>query len=79
MFQFELRFLEDGGTGIRLARHGGASYVFEGIPRLASISMMLPGPHRKRRVSTDGVRASYQFRGESAPCRFIPLTQAGRQ
>jgi hypothetical protein len=43
MFQFELRFLEDGGYGRSPRTPWRASYVFEDSPP-ASILMMLPGP-----------------------------------
>ena len=75
MFQFELRFLEDGGYGRSPRTPWRASYVFEDSPTCLNFNDSAR-PH----PCTECPLMEFvppQFRGESAPCRFIPLTEAG--
>jgi hypothetical protein len=75
MFQFELGFLEDGGYGRSPRTPWRASCVFEDSPTCPNFDDVAQ-PH----LCTDCSLMEFvppQFRGESAPCRFIPLTQAG--
>jgi len=75
MFQFELRFLEDGGYGRSPRTPWRASYIFEDSPTCLNFDdAARPHPCTDCRLM-EFVPA--QFRGESAPCRFIPLTEAG--
>ena len=75
MFQFELRFLEDGGYGRSPRAPWRASCVFEDSPTCVNFDDAAR-PH----LCTDCSLMKFvppQFRGESAPCRFIALTEAG--
>ena len=75
LFQFELRLLEDGGHGRSPRRLRGPSTVFQDsliCPNFAASGRPHPCAHCSL---LEFVPA--QFRGESAPCRFIPLTDAG--
>ena len=75
MFQFELRFLEDGGYRHSPRAPWRASYVFEDSPTCLNFNdAARPHPCTECPLM-EFVPA--QFRGESAPCRFIPLTEAG--
>ena len=75
MFQFELRFLEDGGYGRSHRARWRASYVFEdSLTCLNFNDATHPHPCAECPLMEFVPR---QFRGESAPCRFIPLTQNG--
>ena len=69
MFQFELRFLEDGGYGRSPRTPWRASYVFEDSPTCLNFDDVARPPLMEF--------VPPQFRGESAPCRFIRLTEAG--
>ena len=75
IFQFELSFLEEGGYGRSQNAPWRASHVFEDSPTcLNSNDAARPHP------CTECLLMEFvppQFRGESAPCRFIPLTEAG--
>ena len=75
MFQFELRFLEDGGYGRSPRTPWRASCVFEDSPTCPNFDDAAQ-PHLCTQCSLMEF-VPPQFRGESAPCRFIPLTQAG--
>jgi hypothetical protein len=71
IFQFELSFLEDGGYGRSPHAPGRASYVFEDSPTCLNFNHA-DRPH----PCTECPLMEFvppQFRGESAPCRFIPL------
>ena len=75
MFQFELRFLEDGGYGRSPRAPWRASYVFEDSPTCLNFDD-IARPH----ACADCRLMEFvppQFRGESAPCRFIALTEVG--
>jgi hypothetical protein len=75
MFQFELRFLEDGGYGRSPRAPWRASYVFEDSPTCLNFNDAAR-PHPCTECSLmESVPP--QFQGESTPCRFIPLTEAG--
>jgi hypothetical protein len=75
MFQFELRFLEDGGYGRSPRTPRRASYVFEDSPTCLNFDDATR-PHPCAECPLMAF-VPYQFQGESAPCRFIALTQAG--
>jgi hypothetical protein len=75
MFQFELRFLEDGGYGRSPRAPWRASYVFEDSPTCLNFNDAAR-PHPCAQCSLMEL-VPPQFRGKSAPCRFIPLTEAG--
>lgn len=75
MFQFELRFLEDGGYGRSPRTPWRASCVFEDSPTCPNFRDAVR-PHPCTACSLMKF-VPPQFRGESAPCRFIPLTEAG--
>jgi hypothetical protein len=75
MFQFELRFLEDGGYGRSPRAPWRASYVFEDSPTCLNFDDVAR-PH----ACADCRLMEFvppQFRGETAPCRFIALTEVG--
>jgi hypothetical protein len=75
MFQFELRFLEDGGYGRSPRAPWRASYVFEDSPTCLNFDD-IARPH----ACADCRLMEFvppQFRGETAPCRFIALTEVG--
>ena len=76
MFQFELGFLEDGGYGRSPRTPWRASCVFEDSPTCPNFDDVAQ-PH----LCTDCSLMEFvppQFRGESAPCRFIPLNEKGQ-
>ena len=75
MFQFELRFLEDGGYGRSPRTPRRASYVFEDSPTCLNFDDA-SRPHPCAECPLMAF-VPYQFQGESAPCRFVALTQAG--
>ena len=75
MFQFELRFLEDGGYGRSPRTPWRASYVFEDSPTCLNFKDAAR-PHPCTECSLMKF-VPPQFQEESAPCRFIPLTEAG--
>jgi hypothetical protein len=75
MFQFELRFLEDGGYGRSPRAPWRASYVFEDSPTCLNFNDA-GRPHPCTECPLMEFVAP-QFRGESAPCRFLALTEAG--
>lgn len=75
MFQFELRFLEDGGYGRSPRAPWRASYIFEDSPTCLNFDDAAR-PHPCAECSLMEFVPS-QFRGESAPCRFIALTEVG--
>jgi hypothetical protein len=75
MFQFELRFLEDGGYGRSPRTPRRASYVFEDSPTCPNFNDAAR-VHSCTECSLMEFVAP-QFRGKSAPCRFISLTEAG--
>ena len=75
MFQFELRFLEDGGYGRSPRTPRRASYVFEDSPTCLNFDDATR-PHPCAECPLMAF-VPYQFQGESAPCRFIALTEAG--
>jgi hypothetical protein len=63
------------GTGVRLTRRGGLPNVFEDSPTCLNFDDSAR-PHPCAECSLmESVPP--QFQGESAPCRFIPLTEAG--
>jgi hypothetical protein len=75
MFQFELRFLEDGGYGRSPRTPWRASYVFEDSPTCPNFDdVARPHPCSECPLMEF---VPPQFRGASAPCRFISLTEAG--
>jgi hypothetical protein len=75
MFQFELRFLEDGGYGRSPHAPSRASYVFEDSPTCLNFDdAARPHPCAECPLMEF---VPPQFRGESAPCRFIALTEVG--
>jgi len=75
IFQFELSFLEEGGYGRSPRAPWRASYVFEDSPTCLNFNdAARPHPCTECPLM-EFVPAP--FRGESAPCRFIPLTEAG--
>jgi hypothetical protein len=75
MFQFELTFLEDGGYGRSPRAPWRASYVFEDSPTCLNFDDSAR-PHPCIECSLMEF-VPPQFRGETAPCRFIALTEAG--
>jgi hypothetical protein len=75
MFQFELRFLEDGGYGRSPRTPWRASHVFEDSPTCLNFNDAAR-PHPCTECSLMKF-VPPQFQAESAPCRFIPLTEAG--
>ncbi len=75
MFQLGLRFLEDGGYRRSPRAPWRASYVFEDSPTCINFDDAAR-PHPCTHCSLMEF-VPPQFRGESAPCRFIPLTEAG--
>jgi hypothetical protein len=75
MFQFELRFLDDGGYGRSPRTPRRASYIFEDSPTCLNFDDATR-PHPCAECPLMAF-VPYQFQGESAPCRFIALTQAG--
>jgi hypothetical protein len=75
MFQFELRLLEDGGYRHSPRTPWRAPYVFEDSPTCLNFH-----DATQHHPCTECPLMEFvppQFRGESAPCRFIPLTEAG--
>ena len=75
MFQFELRFLEDGGYGRSPRAPWRASYVFEDSPTCLNFDdAARPHPCAECPLMEF---VPPQFRRESAPCRFIALTGVG--
>jgi hypothetical protein len=76
MFQFELRFLEDGGYGRSPRAPWRAPYVFEDSPTCLNFSdAARPHPCAECPLMEF---VPPQFQGESAPCRFIALTGVGQ-
>jgi hypothetical protein len=75
MFQFELRFLEDGGYRRSPRTPCRASYVSEDSPTHLNLKYA-SRPHPCAECSLMKF-VPPQFRKESAPCRFIPLFEAG--
>ena len=75
MFQFELRFLEDGGYGRSQRAPWRGSYVFEDSPTCLNFNDAAR-PHPCAACPLMEF-VPPQFQRESAPCRFIPLTQSG--
>jgi hypothetical protein len=75
MFQFELRFLEDGGYGRSPRTPWRASYVFEDSPTCLNFDDAAR-PHPCTECPLMEL-VPPRFRGESAPCRFIALTETG--
>jgi len=76
MFQFELRFLEDGGYGRSPRAPWRASYVFEDSPTCLNFDDATR-PHPCAACPLLEF-VPPQFRAESAPCRFIALTEVGQ-
>ena len=76
IFQTELRFLEDGGYGRSPRTPWRASAVFEDSPTCLNFNDN-DRPHPCSECSLIQF-VPPQFREESAPCRFIPLTEAGQ-
>jgi hypothetical protein len=75
MFQFELRFLEDGGYGRSPRAPWRASYVFEDSATCLNFDdAARPHPCAECPLMEF---VPPQFRGESAPCRFIAITEVG--
>ena len=75
IFQFELSFLEDGGYGRSLRVPWRAAYIFEDSPTCPNFNdAARPHPCAECPLMEF---VPPQFRGESAPCRFIPLTEPG--
>jgi hypothetical protein len=75
MFQFELRFLEDGGYGRSPRAPWRPSYVFEDSPTCLNFDdAARPHPCAECPLMEF---VPPQFRAESAPCRFIALTEVG--
>ena len=75
MFQFELKFLDDGGYRHSARTPWRAPYVFEDSPSCLNFhDAARPHPCGKCPVMEF---VPPQFRGETAPCRFVPLTEAG--
>ncbi len=74
LFQAELKFLEDGGY--RPPRTSWrAPYVFEDSPTCPKFrDAARPHPCKECPLME---LVPPQFREESAPCRFVPLTEAG--
>lgn len=75
MFQFELRFLEDGGYRHSPRTPWRAPYVFEDSPSCPNFNDAV-----RHQLCIDCPLMEFvppQFRAETAPCRFIPLTEAG--
>ena len=75
MFQFELRYLEDGGYRHSPRTPWRIPYVFEDSPTRLNFCDATQ-PHR----CIDCLLMEFvplQFRGETAPCRFVPPTEAG--
>jgi hypothetical protein len=75
-FQFELRFLEDGGYRHSPRTPWRAPNVFEDSPTCLNLHDATR-PHPCTECSLMEF-VPPQFREESAPCRFIPLTEAGQ-
>ena len=75
MFQFELKFLEDGGYRHLPRTPWRAPSVFEDSPSCPNFQ----DAARPHPCSDCPLMAFVppQFRVESAPCRFVPLTEAG--
>ena len=75
MFQFELRLLEDGGYRRSSRTPWRAPYIFEDSPTCLNLHEAV-----RRHPCTECPLMEFvppQFRGEKAPCRFIPLGEAG--
>jgi hypothetical protein len=76
IFQLELKFLEDGGYRYSPRTPWRVPYVFEESPTCLNLhDATRPHP------CTECPLIEFvppQFRGESAPCRFIALTEAGQ-
>jgi len=75
MFQFQLKFLEDGGYRHSARTPWRAPYVFEESPTCANFHDAAR-PHPCIECPLMDL-VPPQFRGETAPCRFIPLNEAG--
>ena len=75
MFQFELKFLEDGGYRHSPRTPWRAPYVFEDSPSCINFQDAARLHPCSECLLMEFVPP--QFRGETAPCRFIPLTEAG--
>jgi len=75
MFQFELRFLEDGGYGRSPRTPWRPTYIFEDSPSCLNFD----DPARPHPCAECPLMqfVPVQFRGEKAPCRFISLTEGG--
>ena len=76
IFEFELKFLEDGGYGRSPRAPWRASYVFEDSPTCINFDDSTR-PHPCSECSLMEF-VPPQFRREAAPCRFIPLDDAGQ-
>jgi len=74
MFQFELKFLEDGGYRHSPRTPWRAPYVFEDSPSCINFQDAAR-PHPCSECLLMEFVPS-QFRDESAPCRFVPLPEA---
>ena len=75
IFQFELSLLEEGGYRRSPRAPWRASYVFEDS-RTCLNSNDVTRPHPCAECPLMEF-VPPQFRGESTPCRFIPLSEAG--
>ncbi len=76
MFQFELEFLEYGGYRRSSRTPWRAPYVFEDSPTWLNFDDATQSHPCAECPLMEFVHR--QFRGESVPCRFIPLTEAGQ-
>jgi hypothetical protein len=76
IFKFELSFLEDGGYGRSPRAPWRPSYVFEDSPTCLNF-----GDSTRSHPCSECSLMEFvpsQFRREGAPCRFIPLNDAGQ-
>jgi hypothetical protein len=71
LLQFELKFLEDGGYRRSPRAPWRASYIFEDSPTCLNFSDPVPSRPCEECPLTQLVPP--ERRGQSVPCRFIPL------
>jgi hypothetical protein len=74
MFQFQLRFLEDGGYRRSIRAPWRGSLIFEDSPTCINFDApTFQHPCSECRLMEF---VPVQYRNEVAPCRFIPLTES---
>ena len=75
LLKFELKFVEDGGYGRSPRTPWRPPYIFEDSPSCPNLG----DPGRTHPCSECRLInfVSRELRGESSPCRFIPLSEKG--